>query len=224
VEKSDYVGLITKEEKKGVFRKGMVICIKHPRIFEPILNVIQKVEDDVIFFKIPEIFLKSNVLKGDDISCQVLKEDAEYVAEGIVSNINIRYPSHAEFSIGKIHRYKNYRKARRFLVDFPGEIHIQGADKRIYSIIKNLGPEGLGMIFKENINENTLVDVAVTATVGKNELLELKAKIIRVLPRSFYNEYGMKIVDMDDANRSLLNKLLFYLEQNESLFVAECLK
>ncbi|MCX7921297.1 MAG: PilZ domain-containing protein [Clostridia bacterium] len=216
--------IIHKEEREDVFKRGAVLSIKHPLIFEPILTVIQSVEDMSIFFKVPDEFLKSNVLKGDMVSCHIFQGDYEFVATGIISEIDIGYPHMVRISLDKVEKYKNNRKAKRYPVNFQANITTPGGSKKVYAIIKNINNIGVSAVFKEQIDLNSHVKVDVSAQIGKREMLEFKARVVRTIPMGSYNEYGLEIVDIDELNRDLMEKVIFHLQENESLYVTETLK
>ncbi|MCX7748553.1 MAG: PilZ domain-containing protein [Clostridia bacterium] len=216
--------VLSDEEKLNVFKRGMVISLNHPAIFEPVLNVIQKVEGDNLYFRLPEIFLKNNVLKGDEISYQILLGEYEYVVEGIISEIDIHYPRLVQATVDKVYKFANYRQTRRYLASFQANIQTAGSDKKIYAIVKNVSLTGVGLVLKEQLDTETIVNITVSTYISKNEVLEFKANILRLVPKSFYNEYGMEITQIDEKNKDLLDRLIFQLQENESTFVADCLK
>ena len=78
--------------------------------------------------------------------------------------------------------------------------------------------------FREEVEVESLVNVFVSASIEKSMALEFKAKVNRVIEREFYNEYGLEIVDIDDINKDMLDRLIYRLECDESEFVSKCLK
>ena len=219
-----FVDLNLKEENISAFRRGTVISIKHPMVFEPILSVVQKVEGSNIFFRLPEDFLKNNILKGDDITCHALLRDYELVIEGMIRDNDLNYPRLVQVCANKIQKFRNNRKTKRYFVCFQANVHLPGVDKKVYAIIKNISSGGLAAVFKEYVAEDITVKISVSASISRNEFLEFKAKTTRVIPRGSYNEYGMEIIEIDEYNQNMLDKLLFKLQEDESRFVLECMK
>jgi len=215
---------LTKNEQDDIFKRGTVISIKHKSIFEPVLSVIQKIDGHNLYFRIPEMFLKSNVFKGDQIFCNIMQGQFEYIINGQISEIDINYPWLVEVAASEIQKVKNSRKTKRYLVNFQSRIFSNTQGKSMYAIIKNIGMYGVGAVFKDNIDPECLVNVSVSASVNKGENLEFKARVVRVVERGAFNEYGLEIVEIDDHNKDMLDKLIYRLECDETEYVLDCLK
>lgn len=222
IESEEYV--LSTKDKDDIFKQGAVVSIKHPTIFEPVLTVIQKVEAQELFFRIPEEFLKNNVLKGDTVSCHVMQGDYEYIIDGMITEFDITYPWFVQMFIKKVNRIRNNRKSKRYLVNFQSIFSPYGVDKRIYAIIKNISQTGICAVFREEVETESLVNVFVSASIEKALPLEFKAKINRLVERDFYNEYGLEVIEIDDINKDRLDKLIYRLERDESEFVSNSLK
>jgi len=207
-----------------IFKPGSVVSIKHSSIFEFVLSVIQRVEGQNIYFRLPEAFLTNNIMKGDKISCHIMKDDNEFVIHGIISEIDIKYPWIVDVVAEKIVKFKNNRKSKRHLVNFPSKMYSNELYGNVYAIIKNISSIGISAVFREKIELGKLINVYFSISVDKFTSLEFKAKPVRVIDRSIYYEYGFEIVDIDDINKDLLDRLLYKLECNEAEFVTENLK
>ncbi|WP_010252500.1 PilZ domain-containing protein [Acetivibrio cellulolyticus] len=215
---------LTKKEQDEIFKRGSVISIKHKSIFEPVLSVIQKVEGQNLYFRIPEIFLRNNVFKGDQVFCNVMQGQYEYIINGHICEIDINYPWLVEVASSQIHKVKNSRKSKRYLVNFQSKVFSNMLGKSVYAIIKNISMFGVSAVFKEDIDPECLVNVSVSASVNKGENLEFRAKVIRVIEKAGYNEYGLQIVEIDEHNKDILDKLIYRLECDETEYVLDSLK
>ncbi|MFZ5986790.1 MAG: PilZ domain-containing protein, partial [Bacillota bacterium] len=138
--------------------------------------------------------------------------------------IEINYPWLVEVVVKKISKFRNSRRTKRYLVNFQAKVFPKDIGKNVYAIIKNISMTGVGAVFREDIEPESLVNVAVSASINKAQNLEFKAKITRVIGRELYNEYGLEIVDIDDHNKNMLDKLIYRLECDEGEFVSESLK
>jgi len=213
------------EEENGVlFRKGTVISIKSHSLFEPVLNVIQKIEGDNVYFRIPEEFLRNNIFKGEKLICQVIQDKHEFVIEGKISNIDVQYPGMVELFVEKISKFRNKRASKRYNASFHTIVSSASMERRIYAITKNISLSGVGLIFKENIDVPSVVGLKVSVNIRTNEVLEFNARIIRSVAKNGYNEYGLEIISIDDKNRDLLDKVIYQLNQSESAYIAQYLK
>lgn len=215
---------LTKDEQDNIFKRGSVISIKHKSIFEPILSVIQKVEEDKLYFRIPEMFLRSNVFKGDMVFCDVMQGQYEYILEGQINEIDINYPWLVEVGVKDVYRLKNSRKTKRYLVNFQSRVFLNTIGETEYAIIKNISKDGIGAVFKKEVEPGSLLDVSVLATIGEDEKLEFKAKAVRVIDRGDFKEYGLEIVEIDKSNKDFLDRLIYQLECDETEYVLESLK
>lgn len=222
IESEDYV--LSEKDKDEIIKRGAVVSIKHPKIFEPVLTVIQKIDGQKLFFRIPEDFLKCNVLKGDAVSCHVMRGDYEYIIDGMIAEFDITYPRFVQLLIRSIRRLKNNRRTKRYLVNFQSCFSPYGVNKKIYAIIKNISLSGVCAVFREEVETESLINVSVSASIDKTMALEFKARINRLVKRDFYNEYGLEIIEIDDINKDRLDKLIYRLECDEAEFVSNNLK
>ena len=222
IESENYI--LSTEEKDEIFKRGAVISIKHPAAFEPILSVIQKIQGERIFFRVPEAFLRNNILKGDEVTCHVMKGDYEYIVEGMISEFDLNYPWFAQLLIQKIDRFRNNRRDKRYLANFQSKFTPSGVRDSIYAIIKNISLTGICAVFKEDIEVESLLSVFVNASIEETFDLEFKAKVNRVIDRQQYKEYGLEILEIDDINKDKLDRLIYRLECNEAEFVSNDLK
>lgn len=216
--------VMTNGERDEIFKRGSVISIKHKSIFEPILSVIQKIDGQNIYFRIPEMFLKGNVFKGDQLYCNIIQGENEYIISGHISEIDINYPWLVEVTTEEVKKIRNFRKTKRYIVNFQARVFSNAHGESMYAIIKNIGMYGVGAVFRDNIDPQCLVNVSVSALVNKGENLEFKAKVVRVVDRGAFNEYGLEIVEIDEYNKNLLDKLIYKLECDETQFVLDSLK
>ncbi|MDP4180557.1 MAG: PilZ domain-containing protein [Bacillota bacterium] len=211
-------------ENMEYFKRGAVISISHAMVCEPILTVIQKSEENNLSFKVPIEFLRSNVFKGDTVNCQVFGDEYEFVLKGMISDIDLQYPNYAHICVDKIDRYKNKRENRRYMVNLLANISLPNSDQKIYAIVKNIGLKGAGVVFKEKVELNINDKIYITAQVSEKDYLTFTANIIRIEPRGLYSEYGLRINDVDDINKDLLDKLIYQLEKDEAIYVKDSLK
>jgi hypothetical protein len=210
------------DEVARVLSRGRVISIKSPNFPVPILSIIQRLHAGCLYFRVSDELLKNNVLLGDPLTCQIIEEGYEYVLNGIVGEVQPLYPREMQFIIKDINIYKNMRKNRRYNVNFPAEVFLNRESRRAYTIVHNISIADLNMICKEKADLNDRVDVDLM--VNKDTVLKFKATIARVAPSDRFNEYGMRITEIDDVNRDRLEKVIYELQMDEGRFVAESLK
>ena len=210
--------------KNTLVNRGAVISIKHPRIFEPVLLVVQKVGDFSIYVKMPEAFLRNNVLKGDVVTCHVLIDNYEYELTAYINDIEFLYPRHMRLVVERIRKNHNNRQFKRYLVNLPANLQFPDSNETFFGVIKNISANGIGVIFREHVDINSLVNVKVSTSIRHNETLEFNATILRAVPSDGYNEYGMKIIEIDVENKDKMDKLLGFLEEDIAKFVTDSLK
>ncbi|MDQ2086150.1 PilZ domain-containing protein [Herbivorax sp. ANBcel31] len=217
----DYV--LNKDENR-IVKKGAVVSIKHKSVFEPVLSVIQKVEKNIIYTRFPDLFLKSNVLKGDCVSCNIMQDDFEYVLYGTIIDIDIKYPWLVGITIDDIKKFKNKRKSKRYMVNFQAQVFVGDTDESIYGIIKNLSMTGANIVFKEKIEIDSFINLLVRSSIKNDLYLEFKGKVVRLIDKSEYTEHGLEISNIDHYNKENLTEIIQQLEKNEKSFIANCLK
>lgn len=211
-------------ENMEYFKRGTVISISHSAMSEPALTVVQKIEGHNLYFKLPMEFLKRNVFKGDIINAQVFGDEYELVINGIISDIDFKYPNYVQVCVDRIDKYRNKREFRRYMVNMMANVTIAKNDYKIYSVVKNIGFSGAGIVLKDEISENDSKKLKIITQVAEKDYLEFTADIIRFESKGLYNEYGVKIVYIDDMNKDILDKLIYKMEKDESFYVKESLK
>ncbi|KNY25286.1 PilZ domain-containing protein [Pseudobacteroides cellulosolvens] len=211
-------------ENMEYFKRGTVISMSHASMSEPTLTVVQKIEGHNLYFKLPMEFLKRNVFKGDKINAQVFGDEYELVINGIISDIDFKYPNYVQVCVDRIDKYRNKREFRRYMVNMMANVTLAKSDYKIYSVVKNIGFNGAGIVIKDEIPENDSKKLKIITQVGEKDYLEFTADIIRAESRGLYNEYGVKITYIDDMNKDILDKLIYKMEKDESLYVKESLK
>lgn len=211
-------------ENMQYFKRGTVISISHAIMNEPVLTVIQKAEGNNLYFKLPMEFLKSNVFKGDSINAQVFGDEYELALSGMISDIDLQYPNYVQVCVDKIDKYKNKREFRRYMVNMMANLMLPKNSYKIYSVVKNIGLSGAGIVLKDSIDENDGKKIRVITQVGEKDYLEFSGEIMRAESKGLYYEYGLKILNLDEINKDILDRLIYKLEKDETLYVKESLK
>ncbi|NLL04221.1 MAG: PilZ domain-containing protein [Clostridiaceae bacterium] len=206
---------LPEEEKHLIFAKGTLINIKHPRVFEGMLNTIVDYKDDFLYVKLTEPFIKGSVLIGDKVRCQILSRDYEYIAYGEVYHIDISSPGIVKILNTKTYRYHNIRRDKRYLVNFPTNVFERPGSSAVYSIIKNISLSGMAIVCNHKFQTLIDVDLKFSTNVVGSKYIELKANIIRESPSEGYNEYGLMIRDMDETNKQEFLSLIDRLENRK---------
>jgi hypothetical protein len=210
----------------SVIKKGTVISIKHPNLNYSIINVIQKVDDKTIYFRVPDDFVKNNVLEGDEIYIKILAIGIEYILTGKIFEIELTYPSYIHFCVDKVEKFKNNRRYDRYFVNINATIGTV-ENKNIHAVIKNISINGISLVFKELVETNDILDVSFyfTKNIEGEQKVKFKAKIVRKISvRDKFNEYGLEIVNIDSISKERMDSLIEMLEEDEKIFVANCLK
>jgi hypothetical protein len=206
---------LPEEEKHLIFAKGTLINIKHPRVFEGMLNTIVDYKDYFLYVKLTEPFIKGSVLIGDKVRCQILSRDYEYIAYGEVYHIDISSPGIVKILNTKTYRYHNIRRDKRYLVNFPTNVFERPGSSAVYSIIKNISLSGMAIVCNHKFQTLIDVDLKFSTNVVGSKYIELKANIIRESPSEGYNEYGLMIRDMDETNKQEFLSLIDRLENRK---------
>lgn len=212
------------EKVVSIFGIGEVIYIKHEAIIEPGLCIIQKLDDSNIYFKFPDIFTEKNILIGDKIYCQALKENFEYVVYGEITDIEIRPPRFVKVSIDKYNKYKNNRVFARYSVNLQAVYTLENSNEEHYILINNISIIGAAIISKEYLALNLILYIKAKTSICSVDFLEFAAKVVRIIPKDNYNEYGIEIVDINLKNKDILDRVLFNLNSNEESYIEELKK
>ncbi|MCX8130203.1 MAG: PilZ domain-containing protein [Clostridia bacterium] len=213
----------TNVQLEKLLSKGSVVYVKHSGMYEPSLSVVQKINEREMHISIPEALIESNVLVGDCLSCQQIDGEFEYVFQGIVNDIEIKQPGSICVFIEKVSKFKNNRLFKRYSVNFQADILMAGSDESIYSIVKNISIIGAGVISKQHLYKDTIITLKIATFISCDEMLEFKAKIVRIIKNENFYEYGIEIIDIDSKNKDILDKVIFCLNTNENIFIEDLL-
>jgi hypothetical protein len=218
--------IISKSDLVGVLEKGILAHVKHRYIYEPVPVVIQKVDNNIAFFKVPVEFLKNNVMVNDTIEIMYFAESYAYVFCCEIINISVYHPYYVHAKVNTIERFLNERKCKRYMVNLSSTITVLNKKKDYYGVIKNLSISGAGIIINKEFDEDLDEEVLVTLEIdqGKTfEMLSFKAKLIRTFAVERYKEYGVEITELDSKNKELLNEFLCKLEIDEKELIKKSL-
>jgi len=206
---------VTEEEKYSIFTKGTLLNIKHSRIFEGMLNVIQDYKDDIIYVKLTEPFIKGNILIGDKVKCQILSNEYEYTVFAEVYHIDISSPGIVKIQTNRVYKYQNIRRDKRYLVNFRANILKDIISDPVYAIVKNISLSGMAVVCNHKFQ--TLIDVKIkfSTSLHTSEYIETTANIIRESSHEGYNEYGLMFLDMGEKNKEALKNLINNLENKK---------
>ncbi len=211
---------IADEEKEFIFEAGTIVAVRHSRILDNMLNIIQKYDEKNIYLRITNELLERTILIGDNISCQIFKGKYEYLIYGRITNININSPNLIQINIDRMCKHSNLRKERRYLTNFRSNFNILDSSNKIltsnvFGIIKNISFTGAGLICYSNINKESILDIKFSSNIIENDIVNFKGKVLRSRLDEGYLEYGLIIIGIDNKNKNLLNSLLLKLENNE---------
>jgi len=174
---------------------------------------------------IAEIFLSAKYFKsyfneGSKIVVKSLDENIETLFSGSVSKkvISIRKQA-ITIQINKVLSYNNQRKYEMFRVNYPCRIRYEENVSYIASI-SDISLGG-GLIHSDDLFEegkNIGIDMFVTPKIT----ISFTGKVIRRIAdkKGGYN-YGVQLVDIDDANHNLLFELIEYLQTQKKHLAQE---
>lgn len=209
--------LVSNEERISIIKEDTLMHVRHPRVMEGMLNVIQKVVGQIIFVRLIEPVLKSTVFIGDRITCQIIKQVDEYLIFGTIMSIDLDFPEIMMIHTENVYKYKNEREDKRYLVNFGANLFEAGGIKPAYSIVKNISKKGFAAVSNVCLEDTSNISVELPIAMGtkQEQVLEFKANIIRTAKTDSYLEYGMKIADISPHNRQFLEELLCKLDSDE---------
>ncbi|MCX7922670.1 MAG: PilZ domain-containing protein [Clostridia bacterium] len=211
------------EDINNFFKKGTVVTVHHLKILDVQLpSVVQRADSANLYVVFTEAFLKNNVLKGDNVVCKIRDEKYEYLLSGVVSDIELSFPGLAKVAVTDIKKFNNARKSKRYGCNMPS--HVYTSDSTVYSIVKNMSATGVFAIFKEYVSKGTAVKLKVWESIGKDDFIEFKAEVIRIVPKYGYYEYGFRILEIDEKNSATYDRLLSQLQHQEELYLSGLFK
>lgn len=206
-------------------KRGTVISIKHPNILEPIVNVIQKVEGRNVFFRMTEEILKNKIFRGDKIVFEFMHNGYDYFIDGMISEIEIKYPRLVHVYIDNVYKIKNNREEKRYLVSLQTDVIVNIPRPRsIYAVVKNISSTGMGLVSNDIIPIDDKIRLITSLSIEKDDVIDCKAQIMRMSQKNNIYEYGAKIIQMNYINKRRFRELLFKLEEDQSNLIANYLK
>lgn len=171
-----------------------------------------------------EIFLFSEHLKNsfnenDKVHVKLIKDNLEYTIEGIVDNKALSAFDRAlKVEINDTKIMQNLRKSERFT--FNTSVQVKQENHNMESgVLKNISSEGVLFTSDKEFSESSSLAIEISAFPGK--LVNCTGKIIRKsCVRGKFN-YAVKIIEINNESREILNELIIFLTMQKNLITKE---
>lgn len=184
-------------------RVGQKVRVKHFSISEYALTEIMEVSENFFKIKITPKMIRSNVFPGDSITVIfVNNENEECLVDGIIEKARAEFPEYFVVRCIRIRKFRDCRKSRRYEIDTCCNITDQ--ESTSFGNVKNISLSGCKVITKAQINERKNMKLEVFLKENKKVLMS--AGVARIKKHINYNEYGMTILEMDEASAAIFKE------------------
>jgi len=175
--------------------------------FNWINNKIISINEDVVQLGFKNEYLKLLLTIGDSFKIKIMHKKSEYVLIGFVENIIFGKPNKLFIRTENVINYENGRKYARCDVNLFCKIEPSTEEFKIQGITTDISQGGISMITYADFN---IVDpVNVEIVTNKNDILEFRGRIKRLDSKlNNHIQYGIEIIEINEKNKELLNKLL----------------
>ena len=197
------------------------IKTRHKNTFDWVTSIILNTYKNYIEILLSEEYLKTIVLIGDIIFCEICDVGNIYTIEAEVINVKLISKT-IVLRINNINKIKNFREFQRYYVSISSSISTEDSIGEKYAVIINLSESGLGMITNCNLDINNIVFLKLyfrSFQTTCNILCNI------IWKRTFENNflYGVKIFDIDNINTIIYEELINYLSTMEKNIVQKLL-
>jgi hypothetical protein len=199
---------------KKILKEGLVISTLLESSYTWQQNVIQSINDELIYIPLLDYYLSELVLQGAGISIKCSGEYYEYIFDGIVADISIETPSFIAVKIHKVHEKINTRAFTRYDIYLPSNVKPVKEKASYFSIVTNISITG--MAFSSNHDFVFGDDCSVTIRLPDNKIITATGKIKHKIPKDKLSDYGMHFMEISDTNSKILSDYILSLENGYS--------
>jgi hypothetical protein len=225
---SDNATHIAPGESAKHLDKGLIIFIKRMKDFEPVMTVVKFAIGNKLYFRFPKSFLNTPLEIGQEFSAQVMNTDCEYVLHGKISSLEMEDIPRIEYEIESIIRYEERREHKRHYINLPALMTFPKSETKIYIIIKNISIAGssvsVGIMLRDKPDSENYNKVHISASLKDTSILEFEAKLGWSQKHEDFEEFGMDIISISEANVKILKNMIFSLQKDNHLFIEKELK
>lgn len=181
------------------FKIGDILSLAHYSTLHPIAVAIEVVKEDILQLKNTTNFVALNPSIDDPIVLIGKLNKNICICEGIISEID-KLNKMIAVRCEEIRFVSDKRQMFRVATSLYSLVNSKETEKTIVALVKNISPEGIGFISKEEFEPSIEVEIEIYL---KNSILPLKLKLNRKLRHSQNFEYGSTIIQDDNSKSEL---------------------
>ncbi len=176
-------------------------------------NRIIKVENEIIQIEFKNEYLKLLLTVGDTINIKLEHNKIEFIIRGFVENVIFSTLPIVIVRVSDIITHHNIRNFIRSNINLLCKIVPTTEEFKIQGITTDISEGGISMISYADFNVKDSVIVEIITS--QNDILKFKGNIKRLEAKvNSHIQYGIEIVEIDNENKTILNKILANAENN----------
>lgn len=176
-------------------------------------NRIIKVENEILQIEFKDEYLKLLLTVGDTINIKFEHNKVEFIISGFVENVIFSNLPTVIVRVENIITHHNVRNFIRWNINLLCKIVPTTEEFKIQGITTDISEGGISMVSYADFNVKDMVNVEIITS--QNDVLKFKGNIKRLEARTTSHvQYGIEIVEIDNENKTILNKILANAETN----------
>lgn len=190
-----------------ILKINQIVKTQASNDFSWINNKIISINKDIVQLHFKDEYLKILLTIGDSFKIKVIYKRKRYILIGFVENVVPGKPNNIFVRIENAIEYDNTRKYSRCGINLFCRIEPSTEEFRIHGITTDISEGGISMVTYADFNIVEPVNIEIVT--NKNEIINFIGKIQRMASKlNNHIQYGIEIIEMDEKNKKLLNKLI----------------
>ena len=216
------------DRKQPVLSRGDLISIRHViSSQDAYATLVQSVAGDTLSFRLPPDLMRFEVLAvGDRVQLMHFDEKCELYLEGAIASLDLRYPWLVTVLYDTVRRIPNRRSERRCIVNLPAQIQMHDQQEpRLDAVIRNINRKGVALATRRKLDSDSGEnEFLICFSTPEGARIEFQGRLVRHDAMERFHLHGVEITRIDDASADAMERLLFRLQEDERIFIAENLK
>lgn len=166
-----------------------------------------------------EEYLKDTFTQDAQVTIKFIRDSKQFIFGGSIKEINLSSLNQAlSINIDEIKIVENYRKDDRYSYECDALV-IKGDQSIVEALLCDISLGGVLIKCDNSLSGSSSIKIEIRAL--PNEIISFNADIAREIRTNKSFKYALRIKDIDEENKKLLNKLIVLLSKEKTKIVEE---
>ena len=204
---------------ENIISSGSIIRTKHSKS-EWISNVVYKVYNNYLQVELTQDYINNLILVGDEVTCKFFGSKAEFMLDGIVSDINISISKLLTIFVTNINMFQNFRSYHRYDTYIISRITLS-KNIQVFCIVTSISSSGISILSKLDfpITSEAFAEVFIDS----GNVLRFSGEIVRKTVTENGFEFGVKFLELEKEAQQMLDEVLSQLKEKDNNLIKKYL-